>query len=696
GPGFFRVLGAPALLGRTLEPADFIAADQAVVISHALWRQRFAAAPNIIGSRIEINGAGGEVVGVMPPEFAFPTPEVQVWQPISVLPQWKALQGNPRSRDADALMVIGRLTPTATFDAARAELDTIAARLRAAYSDTNARSGIVIEPLTDHVLGPRTGRALWLLFVAVGFVLLIACSNVAHLALARGVARRHELSIRTALGASKRRLVRQALTENLVLAVLAAGVGVLLAWLATAALRAWAASALPRLETVGLDVNVLLFALLLSLICGLVAGLLPALRSSRANPVQALWEGGARSLGGAGSRRLRHGLVIAELALAVVLLSGAGLLIHSFVRLYALNRGFDSRHVLLLQVDLPERYDGQARKAEYYRTAFERIRALPGVVAAGAIGDLFIERTSDLQVTLEGQPKRGPDDPTPPLIRDRVVPGYFEAMRIPLRQGRYLRDADLVEDLDNDHPRAVVINETMARAFWPGQDAVGKRVKVGRDPQSDAPWITVVGVVADAKRDKLDEATTPSMFWPGFGPQMDIVVRTAGAPEAVQDAVRAELRALEPTAPPYGVVAVEQRLWETVALRTLQTMLLAALAAAALILAVIGVYGVIHQSVVARTQEIGVRMALGASKASVLRMILSGALGLSVTGLTVGMIGALALAQTLSSFLYETSPLDPLIYLAVALLLVVVTMAACLAPASRAARVDPMTALRYE
>ncbi|MPY90771.1 MAG: FtsX-like permease family protein [Luteitalea sp.] len=695
GPGFFRLLGAPALLGRTLEPADFDADQQAVVISHSFWRQRFGGTTDAIGKSVDHDGTRYEVIGVMAPDFELPTADVQAWTPMSVQPElWRRLQQDPRSRAGDLVAVLGRLNPTATFESAQAELDTIAARLRDEYPDTNAESGVLIEPLTDHVLGSRTAPALWLLFGAVGFVLLIACANVANLALARGATRRHELSIRTALGANKLRLVRQALTENLVLAVLAASVGLLFAWLVATALRTWAASGLPRLETVRLDLNVFLFALLVSLASGLIAGVLPALQSSTVNPVDALREGGARLAGGRGSR-LRHGLVIAELALAVVLLSGAGLLIRSFVRVQTVDRGFDSRHVLLLQVHLPDRYDDgkddAAQRVAYFREAFERILGLPGVAAAGAVTDFFIERNVDSLTTIEGQPRRRPNDPAPPLLRDWVIPGYFEAMRIPLLQGRPLRDSDL----DPNAPPVGVINETMARAFWPGESPVGKRLKWGANVGADTPWTTVVGVVADMRRRRLDEAAIPYMFEPGVSDLMDVVVRTVGDPDALRDVIRAELRALEPTAPPYGVVTVEQRLWETVALRTLQTLLLGALAAAALILAVIGVYGIIHQSVVTRTQEIGIRMALGASASSVLRMILSGALGLAAAGLGLGLIGSIALGRTISSFLYETSPVDPLVYAAVVALLLIVTTVACLAPARRAARVDPITALRY-
>jgi predicted permease len=313
-------------------------------------------------------------------------------------------------------------------------------------------------------------------------------------------------------------------------------------------------------------------------------------------------------------------------------------------------------------------------------------------MAVGAISDFFIHRQPDYRVAVEGQPAQRPDDPAPPLTEDQVVPGYFEAMRIPLLRGRLLQDADL-------SPGAlpvIVINQEMARRFWPGQDPVGKRLKYGLDPNSKSPWKTVVGVVADMRRQRLDEPAIPYMFQPGINRQMDIAVRMQNDPDLSREAIRAEMRALDATVPPYGIVTVEQRLGRTVALRRLQTLLLVALAAVALILSVIGAYGVIHQSVAVRTQEIGIRMALGANAAAVRRMVLAGGLGPAVAGLMLGLLGSLALSRTLSTFLYETNALDPMIYGAVTVLLLAVTTIACLAPARRAARFDPIAALRSE
>jgi putative ABC transport system permease protein len=686
GPGFFELLGTAPLLGRTFEAADFSETPRTIVISHGLWQQRFAADRGVVGRSVQLGNANVEIIGVMPPGFELPTADVQLWQPLWFGPQWQ----NAQSRGADALVVLGRLKPTATIASARSEMDTIAARLRDQYPASNAAFGVTTDPLIDRVIGPTTQRALWLLSGSVGFVLLIACANVSSLALARAAARRHEFSLRTSLGASKMRLVRQALTENLVLALLAGAVGLLFAWFGTVALRTLSAGALPRAATIQVDGAVLLFLLAATLASGVIAGLFPALQLSTARPANVLREDGPRSLGGPGSRRVRQGLVVAEIALAVVLLSGAGLLIRSFVRVQGANRGFDSRNVLLLQVDLPGTYNNQATRVAFFNEALRRIRALPGVVAAGAISDFFIHRQPDYRVALEGQPPRRPDDPAPPLTEDQVVPGYFEAMRIPLLRGRLLQESDLAEGA----PPVIVINEEMARRFWPGQDPVGRRLKYGLDPAAKNPWKTVVGIVADMRRQRLDEPAIPYMFQPGFISQMDIAIRTAGDPGLLRDAIRAEMRALDPLAPPYGIVTVEQRLGTTVALRRLQTMLLVALAGVALILSVIGAYAMIHQSVAARTQEIGIRMALGASAATIRRMVLAGGLAPAAAGLALGLFGSLALSQTISAFLYETNALDPLIYAAVTVLLLAITTAACLAPARRAARFDPMMALR--
>jgi putative ABC transport system permease protein len=686
GPDFFEVLGTVPLLGRTFVPDDFKAEITAVIIGHGLWQERFAADPRVVGQTIELDGRGVEIVGVMPPGFELPTADVQIWQPLFFGPGWQ----EENSRRSDGLIVLGRLSPGATMASARAEMDAIAARLRDQYPATNASLGVTTDPLIERVIGPTTERTLWLLFGSVACVLLIACANVANLMLARVVVRQHEFSVRAALGARTMRMVRQVLTENVAVSLLAGAIAALIAWLGILALRSWAAGVLPRAGTIELDAGVLLFALAAALGCGLLAGVPPALQLATARPANALREGGSRLLGGRSGRRLHQGLVVAEIALAVMLLCGSGLLIQSFLRVQSADRGFDTQNVLLLQIDLPNTYDNPERVRSFYSDAMARIRALPDVAAAGAISDFFIHRQPDYRVALEGQPPRLPTDPAPPLTEDNVVPGYFEAMRIPLLRGRLLEDRDLAPGA----PQVVVINEEMARRFWPGDDPIGKRLKYGLDPAANMPWKTVVGMVADMRRQQLDEPAIPYMFQPGVQPQMDIAVRAAGDPASLRDAIRAQLHALDPSAPPYGVLTVEQRLEQTVAVRRFQTMLLAALAAVALLLSVIGTYGILQRLVAARTQEIGIRMALGANAAVVLRMVLAAGLWLAVAGLALGLLGAVALSRVLASFLYETSPLDPLIYAAVIVVLLGVTLLAILTPARRAARVDPMAALR--
>ena len=688
GDGFFQVVGTSPLIGRWFEAADFVEQPRVVVISHGLWQRRYAADPAVLGRTILLNDQSVEVVGVMPPGFQLPNPDIELWQPLF----FGKGDLDERSRGSDGLVVIGRMRSGATLQSARAEMDMIAARLREQYPATNAALGVLTDSLLEKVVGTTTNRALWLLSASVGLVLLIACANVASLVLARAAERRHEFSLRTSLGAGRMRLVRQALTEHLVLAVLAGTAGLLFAWTGTAVLRIAAAGALPRAETIRLDIGVLAFLLVATILSGMLAGLLPALHLSAAKPVEVLAEGGSRSAGGRNRRRIHQLLVVGEIALAVLLLAGAGLLIRSFIRVQSTDRGFDSEKVLLLQVDLPRAYNDQARRSAFFTDAMQRLRALPGVAAVGAVSDFFIHRQPDYRIALEGQPPGRPEDPAPPLTEDQVIPGYFEAMRIPLVRGRLLQDSDLAQGALS----VVVINEEMARRFWPGQDPLGKRFKHGLDPGVDQPWKTVVGVVADMRRQRLDEPAIPCMFQAGVVSQMDIAVRAIGDPATLRDSIRAALRALDPTVPPYGIVTAEQRLGRTVALRRLQAVLIGALAAVALILAVIGAYGVIHQSVSARTKEIGIRMALGANAPAVLRMVLGSGLTPAIGGLVLGLLASLALSRTMSSFLYETSALDPLIYLAVPVLLLTVTTVACLVPAQRAARLDPMAALRRQ
>jgi putative ABC transport system permease protein len=688
GEGFFELLGTAPLLGRVFETADYSATVRNVIISHTLWRQRYGSDPGVVGRSVQMGDNNVTIVGVMPPAFELPNPDIKLWMPLFFGPNWQ----DERSRGADALVVLGRLAPAATMASAHAELETIAAGLRERYPSTNAGFGVLAYSLTDRVIGTTTARALWLLFGSVGFVLLIACANVTNLSLARAAARRNEFALRRALGAASGRIIRQTLAESTVLSSLAVVVGLLFAWTGTRVLRNLAPGVLPRAQDIQVDGGVLLFLFTTTLAAGWLAGLLPALQLSRTNPADMLREGGPRSHGSRGGRRLHQALVVAEIALAVTLLTGAGLLIRSLQRVQGADRGFDSQNVLLLQVDLPGTYNSGAKATAFYQDVFRRLRSLPGVVAVGGVRDFFIHRQPDYRIALEGQPPQRADDAAPPLTEDQIIPGYFEAMRIPLLQGRLLNDNDLAQGA----PEVVAINEEMARRFWPGESPIGKRFKYGLDPGSKQPWKTVVGVVANMRRQRLDEPAIPYMFMPGYVREMDIAVRTHGDPEQLRLAIQAEMRAVDPSAPPYGIVTVEQRLARTVAVRRLQTILLSVLAGVALVLAVIGAYGVINQSIAVRTQEIGIRMALGANAGVVLRMLLAAGLAPAIAGIALGLFGSLALSRTISSFLYETSALDLSIHIGVALLLLAVTAAACIVPARRAARFDPVEALRHE
>jgi putative ABC transport system permease protein len=411
GDGFFQILGTAPLIGRWFEAADFVEQPRVVVISHSLWQRRYASDRTVIGRTILANDQLVEIIGVMPPDFQMPNPDTELWSPRF----FDKSDLDPGSRDSDGLVVIGRMRAGATLPSARAEMDMIAGRLREHYPATNAALGVYTDSLLEKVVGTTTNRALWLLSASVGLVLLIACANVASLVLARAAARRHEFSLRTSLGAGRLRLVRQALTEHLVLAVLAGTVGLLFAWSGTAVLRTAAAGALPRAETIQLDAGVLAFLFAATIVSGMLAGLLPALHLSSARPVEVLAEGGSRSAGGRSSRRIHQLLVVGEIALAVLLLAGAGLLIRSFLRVQSIDRGFDSQKVLLLQVDLPRSYSDQAKRSAFFTEAMQRLRALPGVAAVGAVSDFFIHRQPDYRIALEGQPPRRPDDPAPPL-----------------------------------------------------------------------------------------------------------------------------------------------------------------------------------------------------------------------------------------------------------------------------------------
>ena len=686
GPGFFELLGTAPLLGRMFEAGDFTAATRTVIISHGLWRQRFGADRDVIGRSIQFSDMTVEIVGVMPPGFELPTADVQLWQPLVLRPAAGRTSGAAaRTRSSCSA---GCARPRRSRRRARrwTRLPLVCA---ISIPRSNASFGVSTDPLTDRVIGQTTERSLWLLFGSVGFVLLIACANVTNLVLARA-ARAPQRVLAANRARREQNPAGPSGADGEPRPVAAGGNGRACCSRGAAPwrLRRLAPGALPRAETIAVDATVLLFLLAASLASGLVAGLLPALQLSTARPADVLREDGPRALGGRGARRAA---------------SGTGRRRDRARRHAALGRRAPHAQLPARPGDQPgirfhatccccrstcrEPTTTRRRSGAFYTEATRRLRSLPGVVAVGAIGDFFIHRQPDYRVALEGQPPQREEDPAPPLTEDQVIPGFFEAMRIPLLRGRLLQESDLAPGA----PQVIVINEEMARRFWPNQDPLGKRLKYGLDPGAKNPWKTVVGVVADMRRQRLDEPAIPYMFQPGITREMDIAVRTLGDPDSLREAIRAEMRALDPTVPPYGIVTVEQRLGRTVALRRLQTLLLDRAGG--------GRAGprrdrrLRRHPSVRRGEDAGDRRADGARRERRCRAAdwcSTAGLIPAAAGLALGLLGSLMLSRTLSTFLYETNALDPLIYAAVTFTLLAVTTLACLAPALRAARLDPM------
>jgi putative ABC transport system permease protein len=686
---FFRVLGVPAVQGRALGAADVEeGAGRVAVLSHALWSGRFGADPTLIGQTITINGAPVEVVGVMPRGFNYPE-DAMIWSqlgPATMSPTLLAARGSLW------LSVVGRLQPGAGPARAQTKLDGVMARLIEAEPD-QAGNGAFVEPLHDTVVG-SVRPALLLLLGAVGFVLLIACTNVANLLLVRGAARRREMAVRTALGASGRQLAAQTLTESTVLAVLGGVAGVLLAAWATGLLTAFGPPEIPRLDAVRVDGTVVAFSALLSIATGLIFGLLPALHAARTSPASTLREGG-RGVSGARSDRARPVLVAAEVALALMLLIGAGLLIRSFVALQSERPGYETERTLSFRVTL-----GGARYAEeavnpLQTQLLERIRTLPDVEAATLITNLQLGRLPNMgPISVEGRPPPQPGDAVTSVTRDMADAGFFTAMRIPLVAGR-----DLTEDDRADGLPVAVVNETFVRRFFPGESAVGRRFTWSDPTDPESTWLTIVGVSADTRRAGPVEPVRPEavlarMQEPARG--TNVLVRTSGDPLYRLEAVRGVVRELDPDLPLAAVTTLERAQAEQLAARRFILLLLAGFAGAAVLLAAIGIYGVLSYTVTQRTRELGIRLALGAERRTVLTHVLGQAMRQVLPGVAIGVAGALALTGVIRSQLHGVEATDPATFAAVVLLMIGVSLLASWLPARRAARVEPAVTLRNE
>jgi putative ABC transport system permease protein len=716
----FPLLGIEPVLGQTFSRDQEEQSEHVVVLSYGLWQRRYGGAPDVLGKSLDIDGdqnsyKGGprtpRIIGVMPPSFYFPDRETQLWEPATVYWRWKGESVDRFYSDGRRWGVVGRLKPGATVRDAQAEMTTIGQLLTEAYrAPANVTDfpgfAVNVVPLLDQITGKNLKLALWILLVAVGFVLLMACANVANLLLARGTAREREFAIRTALGAPRGRLLRQLLTESAVLAGAGGLLGLALAAAGVRSLVATAPRGIPRLDEVRLDTRVLLFTVILSLVAGLVFGLVPALKVSRSDPNQALKEGGAGSSAGLKMLQGRGLLVAIECALAVVLLISAGLLIHSFLRLQAVDPGFKPEGVLLARVSLPpdkQRTSGEATFAhqqEMFSQFAERIAALPGVQRAGAISNFLIKGTPDETIEIEGRPPMSKGDDSNQLASTAVSPGFFETMGVPLKRGRFFTRADAVAANQilfafghrQTPPEAVVVNETFARRFFPGEDPIGKHLIYS---SKKYPY-EIIGVAGDMHRQGLEKEAIAEYFVALRSSTADIVVRTGSDPLTLTANVRDIIRLVEGKAMVLSITTVESQTGELSAQRRFQTGLLALFAGIALTLAMVGIYGVMHYAVAQRTQEIGIRVALGARSSHVLRLVIGQGMKLTLIGLGIGLIAELWLTDVMAHFLFGVSAHDPWSFGGVALLLAGVALLACYIPARRAMRVDPMVALRYE
>jgi putative ABC transport system permease protein len=681
------LLGVQPVRGRSFSAEEAEQRQRVVLISHRFWQARLGGSNDAIGATIVLDGLPSQIIGILPAGFQIARLDADVWEPHTTSEN----RETPNSvRGGDTWFVVGRLRPNVTFDQAQAEMSAIARRLNDELPAADRNRGISVVPLSLQMVGSQSRLALWLLGGAVFCVLLIAAANVASLSLARSVARAREMAVRAALGASAGRIVRQLLTESVLLGAVSGLIGTLLAVAGIRLIRAYGPGNLARLNEVSLDLPVLGWALLISLLTGILVGLAPAITTLRRNLRPSGEEGGRSVSGGAATRRIRRALVVAEFALAIVLLVGAGLLVRSWWNVESIDPGFRPERVLAMELSSPTAFSVPAQRTDLYHRVLEQIQAVPGVQSAGIIGDLFIGNNREQVLTTEGD--HGTVSERVRFRRDEVSADFFKTLGTPLLRGRFFSIGD-----GPDAPRVAIVNDAMARRSWPGRDPVGRRCKLGpRD--SDRPWYTVVGVVADMRRQGLEREPVPQMFESlAQNPprSVDLFIRTSrDDPLAMAGALRAAVRRVEKHAPIYGVAPLERQLGTYLTQRRFQTSLLTGFSAVALLMAAVGIYGLIQYSIATRTQEIGLRIAIGAQAGDIFRMIIGEGLALSLTGLALGLVGAWWLGRAGSSLLFGVTATDPLTFMTVSLLLTGVATAACYFPARRAMTVDPIVALR--
>ncbi|MFI5184395.1 MAG: ABC transporter permease [Vicinamibacteria bacterium] len=692
-PDLFAMLGRRPDLGRPFLPEEAkTGKDRVAILSHRLWRDRFGADPAIVGKPIVLDGDAFSVVGVMPSGFVFPPPmanpagrlpsDADLWLPLAM--------GDAPNRDYHPLAVVARLAPEATLAEARREVATLAQRLEHEYPKTNTDAGMAVVPMHEQMVW-NVRPALLLLMGAVGFVLLIACANVAHLLLARTTARQHEMAIRAALGASRRRAVQQVLVEGLLFAVAGGGLGILLAHWGVDLLRASEVSGLPRLSDVAIDVRVLAFTGALAMATGLLFALAPALQATRQDPDEALRRGGRASTLAFG--RFRGALVVGEVALALVLLAGAGLLLKSLGRLIEVDPGFDSRNLLTMGIDLPEhRYPGDAERAAFFQRLVASVETLGGVKACGLVNSLPIAGWQGPTLAYaEGKPIPASVADTP-LVGYRIVsPGFFATLGMAIRRGRLLSEGD-----DGDARHVAVLNETAVRRLFGNDDPIGRQLHLDKP---DSPAWTIVGVTSDTRHEGLAAPMSAEVYLPlaqEVWSRMNLVVRTTIPPNSLAAAVQQQVRALDREQPVHDVKTMDDLIADSVAPARFQAMLLGGFAALALTLAAIGLYGVVSYSVGQRTREIAIRISQGAPPDAIFRMVVGQGMALTAAGILLGLIGAVALSRVLGVLLFDVSAVDPPTLVAVSGILGAVALVANFLPARRAESIDPVEALRAE
>jgi putative ABC transport system permease protein len=694
-PDFFKILGVDPILGRTFLPEDDKGGQSPVaVLSYGLWQRRFGGQANLVGQPITLNDTKFTVIGVMPPSFQFHFKQhsgtgrpAELW---TILPMPIGPGANERGR---FLGTVARLKDGVSVDQAGAELRTIHARLSDTEPQFNKNYSAEVLPLREQFFG-NVRRPLWLMLGAVGFVLLIACANVANLLLSLATSREKEIALRAALGARRTRIIRQLLTESLLLALLGSVLGLGFAWLGIKALVAISPRDLVSLQTVGLNLTALAWTLGVSILTGIIFGLAPALHISRLNLNDSLKDGGkSESSQASGSRRLRNALVVSEIALAVVLLASAGLLIRSFLRLQHVDRGFNTDNILTMVVRLPDRYREDPQVINFFSQTLERVRQLPTVRSAGMVNflPLYGGMGSSTGFKILGQPEPPPGQG--PSCDVRVVDGgYFGTMGIPLLRGRNFSDAE-----QREPKRVILINEALARQYFPNQDPLGQRLDV---VMFDDPTPTeIIGIVGNVRYDTLIDEAPPAVYFSHSDLTysfMTLVVRTDGDPTAIAPAIQREIRALDPNQPVSDVRTMNQVMSEWVARSRFNTLLLGLFAGLATLLAAVGIFGVMNYSVALRTRELGLRLAVGAQPRQVLLLVLRQGLLLTAVGVLLGLAAAIALTRLLSGLLFGVAAVDVTTFSSISLFLVIVSLLACYLPARRAMRIDPLSALRYE